>query len=78
MRLLAELLAKYHALQTNSEAWSECRGKQNAGVGAVVLCPCFSEVHKDIHLWGEGCPMLSGPFQAPIVDSLQHLAVFFC
>ncbi len=51
------------------------RGGQDEGADAVVLCPCFSEVHKDILLWGKRCHMPSCPLQAPHVDCLLHSAV---
>jgi hypothetical protein len=54
------------------------RGRQDEGAGALVLCPCPGEVHKDIAPWGNRYPMPPGPFQALLGDNLQLSAVLLC
>ncbi len=78
VRLTAEFLVKYHAQNARRKARMDCGGWQNERAGAVVLCLCLGEVHKDMLLWSKMCPMSPGPLQAPLVDSLQSSAVLLC
>jgi hypothetical protein len=78
VRLLAEFLVEYHTKNTRVRAGVNGGGRQDEGAGAVMLCPCFGEVHKDILPWGKRCPMPPVPLQATLVDSLQYSAVLFC
>jgi hypothetical protein len=75
VRLPAEFLVKYHAQNTRIMAGLERGGGQDNGSGAVMLCPCLGEVHKDIVIWGKRGPMPPGPHQAALVDNLQCSAV---
>jgi hypothetical protein len=78
VRLPAEFLVKYHTQYTRMRAWVDGRGRQDEGAGAVMLCPCFGELHKDILHWGKRCPVPPCPLQATLVDSLQQSAVLLC
>ncbi len=75
VRLPAEFLVKYHAQNSRRRAGMDCGGGQDKGAGAVMLCPCLSEVHENILLWGKRGPMPPGPLQAALMDHLQHSAV---
>ncbi len=69
VRLPAEFLVEY--LSSNMHCWAgiKCEGKRDEGAGAVVLCPYLGEVHKEILLWGNRCPMPPDPLQALLVNS---------
>ncbi len=75
--LPGEFLVEYHTLKTHRRARVDSRGGRGKGAGAVVLCPCFGEMLRDLLLWGKTCPIPPGPLQALLMNSSECSAVLF-